>query len=134
MLQRACGSAGTPGTSACAAADETGAGLAFWFELGLGLWVALCVAALWLGLKPGATIGAPRFALGCAGAAGVGFAAFAGATAADGVVAALTSALGATGGGTALSPALVSTMGDIGADSQSSPNSTLPSAIASTTP
>jgi len=49
---------------------------------------------------------------------------------------------GATGGGiaaigggaTARSPDSVSTIGDIGADTQSSPSSTLPSAIASTAP
>lgn len=90
---------------------------------------------LWPGFSPGATIGAPIFAFGCAGAGGaIGFAAFAGAAGTGGVVAVFTSALGTTAGATALSPALVSTMGDIGADNQSSPKSTLPSAIASTAP
>jgi hypothetical protein len=38
------------------------------------------------------------------------------------------------GGATARNPASVSTIGDIGADNQSSPSNTLPSAIASTAP
>ncbi len=42
--------------------------------------------------------------------------------------------VGGAGGAAALSPALVSTIGDMGADTQSSPSSTLPSAIASTAP
>ena len=41
---------------------------------------------------------------------------------------------GGAGGAAALNPALVSTIGDMGADTQSSPSSTLPSAIASTAP
>jgi len=90
---------------------------------------------LWPGLSPGATIGAPIFAFGCADVAGaIGFATSVGTAAAGGLVDAFTFAFGVTGAGTALSPALVSTMGDIGADSQSSPKSTLPSAIASTAP
>ena len=39
---------------------------------------------------------------------------------------------GGNGGAAALSPALVSTIGDLGADTQSSPSRTLPSAITST--
>jgi hypothetical protein len=42
--------------------------------------------------------------------------------------------LGGRGGAAALNPAFVSTIGDMGADTQSSPSSTLPSAINSTTP
>jgi hypothetical protein len=40
----------------------------------------------------------------------------------------------ARGGATACRPAWVSTIGDIGADSQSSPSRTLPRVIASTAP
>jgi len=137
-LQRACGSGAAAGESAvacAAAAEENGTGLELWFESGPGLWLVFWVAGLWLGLSPGATIGAPIFAFGCAGAEGaIGFAMSVGTAASGGLVDALAFALGVTGGGTALSPALVSTMGDIGADSQSSPKSTLPSAIASTAP
>ena len=39
---------------------------------------------------------------------------------------------GGNGGAAALNPALVSNIGDMGADTQSSPSSTLPSAITST--
>jgi hypothetical protein len=79
-------------------------------------------------------IGAPIFAFGCAGAEGaIGFATLVDTSGAGAVLGAFA-ALGVTGAGTALSPALVSTMGDIGADNQSSPNSTLLSAIASTAP
>jgi len=74
--------------------------------------------------RVGATIGAPMVALGAPGV-GVGVAATGGG--------ALTVVGAATrGGATARSPASVSAIGDIGADSQSSPNNTLPSVIAAT--
>jgi hypothetical protein len=70
----------------------------------------------------GGTIGTPMFALGVAdgsdGASGAG-----GAGDAD-----------TCGGAAARSPASVLIIGDIGADSQSSPSSTLPSVITSTAP
>jgi hypothetical protein len=79
------------------------------------------------GLRLGEMIGAPMFVLGVASAGG----------GIDGVL----FAVGLAGAGraigaltVALSPALVSTIGDIGADCQSSPKSTLPSAITSTAP
>ena len=108
----------------------------------LGASVATCAAVAdaggaGAGLKAGATIGAPIFALGVAGAgevtAGPIFA-VEGAGAGE-AIGALAVALGAvTGGAVALKPALVSTIGDIGADSQSRPSNTLPSAIANTAP
>jgi hypothetical protein len=80
-------------------------------------------------------IGAPIFAFGCAGAEGaIGFATLVDTSGPGAVFGVFASALVVTAAGTALSPALVSTMGDIGADNQSSPKSTLPSAIASTVP
>jgi hypothetical protein len=42
--------------------------------------------------------------------------------------------VGGAGGAAALNPALVSSIGDMGAETQSSPSSTLPSAIARTAP
>ena len=51
-----------------------------------------------------------------------------------GAVTVVVLGLGGAGGSAALNPALVSTIGDMGADTQSSPSSTLPSAIASTAP
>lgn len=85
----------------------------------------------------GETIGAPIIAFG---ASGVGaFATGGGATGdADGAEAgdgATTGDAGveARGGATARRPASVFAIGDIGADSQSSPRNTLPSAIAATT-
>ena len=79
-------------------------------------------------------IGAPIFAFGCAGAEGaIGFATLVDTSGPGAVFGVFASALVVTAAGTAL-PALVSTMGDIGADNQSSPKSTLPSAIASTVP
>ena len=125
-LQRTWGSGGA--TAAACAAD---AGTAS--EPGL-FWFALVGPAVWLvvglGLRPGTTIGAPILALDGAGA---GFAAFAGIAGAGGLVDALTLVF-ATWAGGVLKPAWVSTMGGIGADIQSSPKSTLPSAIASTPP
>ena len=94
-------------------------------------------------------IGAPIFALGAGGvtggamfAAGLGGAGRAAGTLEaelGGVgpgMGALTAALGTAGAGgaAARSPAAVFTIGDIGADAQSSPRSTLPSAISSTAP
>jgi len=95
------------------------------------------VGGLGGGVKVGAMIGAPIFALGAAGAAEVtGGPAFVigGADRAAGALA--VAAAGGTdmGGAAALKPALVSTIGVIGADSQSRPSNTLPSAIASTAP
>ena len=95
-----------------------------------------------LGVRPGAIIGAPKFALGAVGAGGLTGAeifgcAGAGATGGAGGFGTATVALlgaGGNGGAAALNPALVSTIGDMGADTQSSPSSTLPSAIASTAP
>jgi hypothetical protein len=51
-----------------------------------------------------------------------------------GAVTVVVLGFGGAGGSAALNPALVSTIGDMGADTQSSPSSTLPSAIASTAP
>jgi hypothetical protein len=108
-------------------------------------------------------IGAPMFALGAGGvtggamfAAGLGGAGRAAGTLAAGLggaaraagtleaelggvgpgMGALTAALdtAGAGGATARSPAAVFIIGDIGADAQSSPRSTLPSAISSTAP
>jgi len=82
-------------------------------------------------------IGAPIFAFGGVGVGEViGRPTFGGISGAGGVVGTLTLAVGTTGAGgaAAFKPALVSTIGDIGADCQSSPSSTLPSAIASTAP
>ena len=108
-----------------------------------GASVAACAApdeADGLGVRPGATIGAPKLALGAVGAGGLTGAAIfgwtgAGATGGAGVFGtAMVGRLGGggNGGAAALNPALVSTIGDIGADTQSSPSSTLPSAITST--
>jgi len=107
--------------------------------------VAACAApddADGLGVRPGAIIGAPKFAVGAVGAGGLTGAEIfgwtgAGATGGAGVFGTATVALlgaGGNGGALALNPALVSTIGDMGADTQSSPSSTLPSAIASTNP
>lgn len=74
----------------------------------------------------GGFAGAETFGLGVAGAVGV--AGTAGATAV------VVLGVGGAGGAAALNPALVSTIGDMGADTQSSPSSTLPSAIARTAP
>ena len=119
-LQCAGGSGAAAGASvaACAAPDETDG----------------------LGVRLGAIIGAPKFALGAAGAGGLTGAAIfgctgAGATGGVGVFGtAMIGRLGAggNGGAAALNPALVSSIGDMGADTQSSPSSTLPSAITST--
>jgi hypothetical protein len=96
------------------------------------------VGGLGDGLRVGAMIGAPKFALGAAGAAEVtgGPAFVVGGAGADRAAGALAVAAGGTdkGGAAALKPALVSTIGAIGADSQSRPSNTLPSAIASTAP
>ena len=119
-MQYAGGSGAAAGASvaACAAPDETDG----------------------LGVRLGAIIGAPKFALGAAGAGGLTGAAIfgctgAGATGGAGVFGtAMVGRLGAggNGGAAALNPALVSNIGDMGADTQSSPSSTLPSAITST--
>jgi hypothetical protein len=103
-LQRTSGSAAATG-SAGAGGGAAGDGIVF----------ALCAEE-----KFGETIGAPIVAFGITGAAAAG-----GGIAAVGGDAARV-------GATALNPASVSTIGDIGADSQSSPSSTLLSAIATT--
>jgi hypothetical protein len=77
--------------------------------------------------RPGAIIGAPMVALGDPGAV-AGAAETGGGGALAGVGAATR------GGATARSPASVSAIRDIGADSQSSPSNTLPSAITATAP
>jgi hypothetical protein len=75
--------------------------------------------------KPGGTIGAPMVALDASGAvAGVAGAGVGGAVADVGAA--------TRGGAAARNPASVFAIGDIGADSQSSPSNTLPSAIAAT--
>ena len=110
-----------------------------------GASVAACAAAPddaeGLGVSPGATIGAPRFARGVVGTGGFTGAEIFGWTggAAKGAGVFGTATVGllggcGRGGAAALNPALVSTMGDMGADTQSSPSSTLPSAINSTAP
>jgi len=89
-------------------------------------------------VRLGETIGAP---IGAFGASGVGaLAAGGGATAGGAGVEARGGAgtgddgAATRGGATARSPASVSAIGDIGADSQSSPSNTVPSAIAATAP
>jgi hypothetical protein len=82
---------------------------------------------------------APIFALGAAGTAEVtgGPAFVVGGAGEDRTAGALAVAAGGgtdMDGAAALKPALVSTIGDIGADSQSRPSNTLPSTIASTAP
>lgn len=72
----------------------------------------------------GETIGAPMDAFGADGAAGA--ATGSGETAGAGAA--------TRGGAAARRPASVSAIGDIGADSQSSPSNTLPRAIAATAP
>jgi hypothetical protein len=72
----------------------------------------------------GETIGAPMGADGADGAAGA--ATGSGETAGAGAA--------TRGGAAARRPASVSAIGDIGADSQSSPSNTLPRAIAATAP
>src|SRR5262249_32164236 len=82
-------------------------------------------SALFGAARLGATIGAPMVAFGIpAPVTGVAV------TGGGGVVEGTGRAT--AGGATARSPASVSAIGDIGADSQSSPSNTLPSAIAAT--
>lgn len=74
--------------------------------------------------RPGGTIGAPMVALEASGpVAGV---------AGAGVGAAAGIGTATRGGAAARNPASVFAIGDIGADSQSSPSNTLPTAIAAT--